>query len=158
MLVITGGVSVGKYDLTKKVLADLGATIFIEKLNLKPGKPMVFARLGKTLVFGLPGNPVSAAVTFYLFVKMALLQLQGAKPAGLKKGRARLNSNVKAARDRDTYLPAVLATDQDGVLSATSLRSQGSSDLVRFARADSLIFLKAGESGRIGDTVDIYFL
>jgi molybdopterin molybdotransferase len=158
ILIITGGVSVGKYDLTKAALVELGAKIFIEKLDLKPGKPMVFARLGKTLVFGLPGNPVSAAVTFYVFVRMALMRLQGAAQTRLRKGRARLASASKAAKDRDTYLPAALSISEDGVLTAASLRSQGSSDLVGFSRADSLIFLRKGESGRIGDTVDILFL
>ena len=78
LLVITGGVSVGKYDFTKTALAELGAEVFFERVRLKPGKPTVFARLNDKLVFGLPGNPVSVAATFFLFVRPALLQMQGA--------------------------------------------------------------------------------
>ena len=76
IVILTGGVSVGKYDHTKTALAELGATIFFEKVRLKPGKPAVFAILGKTCIFGLPGKPVSAAVTFHLFVRKAIVMLQ----------------------------------------------------------------------------------
>src|SRR6185436_13983390 len=88
MLVMTGGVSVGKYDFTKSALLELGAEIFFEKVRLKPGKPTVFARLKDKLIFGLPGNPVSVAATFHLFVRRALLQMQGASNCGLKEGFA----------------------------------------------------------------------
>ncbi|HRI03863.1 MAG TPA: molybdopterin molybdotransferase MoeA [Pyrinomonadaceae bacterium] len=158
ILIITGGVSVGKYDLTKAALIELGAKIFFEKVRLKPGKPAVFARLGKTLVFGLPGNPVSAAVTFQLFVRKAIMQLQGSSETVLKKGFAGLAADAKAARDRDTYLPSRLETDETGRLVAVPLRSQGSSDFVGFAQADSLVFLASGQTARAGETVDIVFL
>lgn len=158
ILIITGGVSVGKYDLTKAALDELGADVFFEKLKLKPGKPAVFARLGKTLVFGLPGNPVSAAVTFYLFARKAIMQMQGAIETDLKKAVATLATDAKAARDRDTYLPSVTSIDKHGRLIATSLRSQGSSDFVGFARADSLIFVRAGQTSKRGAQVEIKFL
>ncbi len=158
ILIITGGVSVGKYDLTKAALVELGAKIFFEKVRLKPGKPAVFARLGKTLVFGLPGNPVSAAVTFQLFVRKAIMQLQGASPTDLKTGFAILGSDAKAARDRDTYLPSRLETDEAGRLIADTLRSQGSSDLIGFAHADSLVFVSKGEIIKGGETAPIVFL
>ncbi|HMG72456.1 MAG TPA: gephyrin-like molybdotransferase Glp, partial [Pyrinomonadaceae bacterium] len=79
VLVTSGGVSMGVYDFTKAALKELGAEIFFERVSLRPGKPTVFARLGKTLVFGLPGNPVSVAVTFNLFARTALRAMQGAK-------------------------------------------------------------------------------
>ena len=79
VLITTGGVSVGDYDFTKPVLHGLGAKVFFERLSLKPGKPTVFARLNNCLIFGLPGNPVSAAVTFYLLVRTALLKMQNAQ-------------------------------------------------------------------------------
>lgn len=158
ILIITGGVSVGKYDLTKLALAELGAEIFFEKVRLKPGKPMVFARLNKTLVFGLPGNPVSAAVTFYLFVRMAILQMQDASATQLRSGFAILGEDAKAARDRDTYLPATLTTDREGRLIATPLRSQGSSDFVGFARAEALIFVPSGRLIATGKAASILFL
>lgn len=158
ILVITGGVSVGKYDHTKAALAELGAEIFFEKVCLKPGKPAVFARLGKTLIFGLPGNPVSAAVTFQLFVRTAILKLQHATQTDLKRGVAVIAADAKAARDRDTYLPARLETNKSGQLTATPLKSQGSSDFVGFARADSLIFIPKGKIIKAGEVVEINFL
>ncbi len=158
ILIITGGVSVGKYDLTKQALTELGAEIFFERVRLKPGKPTVFARLNKTLIFGLPGNPVSAAVTFYLFVRLAILQMQGSTETQLRKGFAVLGNDVKAAKDRDTYLPSRLETNESGQLIAQSLKWLGSSDFIGFARADSLIFVPAGKSYKMGEVVEINYL
>lgn len=158
ILIVTGGVSVGKYDHTKTALNELGAEIFFEKINLKPGKPAVFARLGKTLIFGLPGNPVSAAVTFHLFVRKAILKFQGATQTDLRRGRAILASDAKAARDRDTYLPARLEGNKFGQLIATALKSQGSSDFIGFARADSLIFIPKGKIFKAGEVVEVAIL
>lgn len=158
ILIITGGVSVGKYDLTKAALLELGAEIFFDKLQLKPGKPMVFAKLNDTLVFGLPGNPVSAAVTFYLFVRMAILQMQGAAETGLTERFAVLSADVKGAKERDTYLPAMLETDHTGRLIANTLRWQGSSDFIGFARANALIVVPKGKSFDRGEAARILFL
>ncbi len=158
VLVITGGVSVGKYDLTKAALRELGADIFFERVRLKPGKPTVFGKLKKTLIFGLPGNPVSAAVTFYLFVRSAILKMQNAARVDLPAGFAVLASTAKAAKERDTYLPATLATDAGGRLLATPLRWLGSSDFVGFAKADVLIFVPKGETISSGNAARIFFL
>jgi len=158
ILIITGGVSVGKYDLTKLALTELGAEVFFAKVKLKPGKPTVFARLNKTLIFGLPGNPVSAAVTFYLFVRVAVLQMQEASVTQLRPGFATLGKDAKAARDRDTYLPATLRTDREGRLIATPLRSRGSSDFVGFARAEALLFVPLGSLIATGEAASILFL
>lgn len=158
LLVITGGVSVGKYDHTKTALAELGAEIFFEKVRLKPGKPAVFARLGKALIFGLPGNPVSAAVTFHLFVRKAMLLVQGATSTELRQGHAVLAVDAKAARERDTYVPSRLETNRLGQLVAIPLRWQGSSDFVGFARADSLVFVPKGVQLKKGEVTKIVFL
>jgi molybdopterin molybdotransferase len=158
IVVITGGVSVGKYDLTKTALSEVGAEIFFDQVRLKPGKPAVFARLGETLIFGLPGNPVSAAVTFYLFVRRAILMMQRASDVAFRSGYALLTADVRAAKDRDTYLPAVLDSDVSGHLTVTPLRSQGSSDFVAFGRADALIFINSGDSRKAGDVVDVVAL
>ncbi|MEP6703178.1 MAG: gephyrin-like molybdotransferase Glp [Acidobacteriota bacterium] len=146
ILVMTGGVSVGKYDLTKVALLELGAEIFFEKVRLRPGKPTVFGRLAGTLIFGLPGNPVSAAVTFYLFVRTAILRMQNASQTELTGGYAVLTSDAKAAKERETYFPATLTTDESGRLLATPLRWHGSSDFVGFAMADALILVPRGET------------
>src|SRR5215471_15734591 len=78
VLITSGGVSMGVYDFTKAALQELGAKIFFERVSLRPGKPTVFAQLGNALVFGLPGNPVSVAVTFNLFARPVLRAMQGA--------------------------------------------------------------------------------
>jgi len=144
VLITSGGVSMGVYDFTKAALKELGAEIFFERVALRPGKPTVFARLGNTLVFGLPGNPVSVAVTFNLFVRRALRAMQGATHTTLDRDHAVLARDVKGSADRESYLPAVLRTDEKGVLLAEPLKWGGSSDFVAFAKATALINVPAG--------------
>jgi molybdopterin molybdotransferase len=112
LLVLSGGVSMGRYDFTKAALHALGAELFFERVALRPGKPTVFARLpGGTLVFGLPGNPVSVSVTFNLFARTALRSMQGARDAVPLEERAVLARPAKGAAGRASYLPAALSTD-----------------------------------------------
>ena len=144
VLITSGGVSMGVYDFTKAALKELGAEIFFERVSLRPGKPMVFGRLGHTLVFGLPGNPVSVAVTFNLFARAALRAMQGAKEPALKEETAVLARDLKGSIDRESYLPAVLRTDEKGTLLAEPLKWGGSSDFVAFARATALINVPPG--------------
>ena len=158
VLITTGGVSVGKYDLTKFALRELGAEIFFERLRLKPGKPTVFAKLKKTLIFSLPGNPVSAAVTYYLFVRSALMRMQNAREPELKKGSAITSKPVKAPKERDAYLPASLSTDVNGTLIAEPLDWHGSSDFIGFARTDALLVIKRGAKTEPGSPVQLLFL
>jgi molybdopterin molybdotransferase len=140
ILITSGGVSVGIYDFTKLALKELDAEFFFERIALRPGKPTVFARLPNgTLVFGLPGNPVSASVTFNLFARTAILRMQGAKQPELEKETALLAKTVKGAKERASYLPAQLSTNDDGQLLATPLKWGGSSDFVGFVRATALI-------------------
>ena len=156
MLVTSGGVSMGVYDFTKAALRELGAEIFFERVSLRPGKPTVFARLGNTLVFGLPGNPVSVTVTFNLFVRTALRAMQGAKEPALKNDTAVLARDLKGSIERESYLPAVLRTDEKGTLLAEPLKWGGSSDFVAFARATALIDVPAGvKMIEAGDRVTI---
>jgi len=143
ILITSGGVSMGVYDFTKAALKELGAEIFFERVALRPGKPTVFARMGKTLIFGLPGNPVSVSVTFNLFVRTALLAMQGAANASLLHDHAVLARDLKGSSDRESYLPAVLRTNEKGTLLAEPLKWGGSSDFVSFARATALINLPA---------------
>ncbi|MDQ3800215.1 MAG: molybdopterin molybdotransferase MoeA [Acidobacteriota bacterium] len=158
ILLITGGVSVGDYDFTKPALRELGAEIFFEKVSLKPGKPTVFAKLNDRLIFGLPGNPVSVAVTFHLFVRAALLQMQGARDCELKKGFAVTPEKIKAAKERDSVLPVSLQTDENGTLVIESLRFRGSSNFVAFSRADALVFVPQGAVLEAGTAAQIAYL
>lgn len=144
VLVLSGGVSMGIYDFTKAALHALGAEIYFERVSLRPGKPTVFARFGQTLIFGLPGNPVSVSVTFNLFVRTALRLLQGCRDAELKREQAVLVGRVKGSAERASYLPARLCTDEQGRLFAESLKWGGSSDFVAFARATALIVVPQG--------------
>ena len=141
VLITSGGVSMGVYDFTKAALKELGAEIFFERVALRPGKPTVFARLGNALVFGLPGNPVSVAVTFNLFARTALRAMQGAKDAMLPADTAVLARDLKGSKDRESYLPAILRTDEKGTLLVEPLKWGGSSDFVAFAKATALINL-----------------
>jgi len=149
MVITSGGVSMGVYDVTKSALKELGAEIFFERVSLRPGKPTVFARLPNgALFFGLPGNPVSVAVTFNLFARTALLAMQSAADPVLKKETAALAKSVKGTTDRDAYLPAQLTTNDDGQLIAFPLKWGGSSDFVAFAATAALVIVPAG-SGTI---------
>jgi molybdenum cofactor synthesis domain-containing protein len=148
ILVTSGGVSMGVYDFTKAALRELGAEVFFERVALRPGKPTVFARLGNTLIFGLPGNPVSVTVTFNLFARAALRRMQGARETSLPEETAVLTRPVKGSIDRESYLPARLRTDEKGTLLAEPLKWGGSSDFVSFARATALVNVPVG-AGRI---------
>ena len=156
VLITSGGVSMGVYDFTKAAFKDLGAEIFFERVALRPGKPTVFGRIGKTLLFGLPGNPVSVAVTFNLFARTALRVMQGASEPTLHHEYAVLARDLKGSADRESYLPAVLRTDEKGTLLAEPLKWGGSSDFVSFARATALINVPAGlKTIAVGATVRI---
>ena len=156
VLITSGGVSMGMYDFTKAAFKDLGAEIFFERVALRPGKPTVFGRIGKTLLFGLPGNPVSVAVTFNLFARTALRAMQGANEPMLKHEQAVLARDLKGSADRESYLPAVLRTDEKGTLVAEPLKWGGSSDFVSFARATALINVPANaKTIAAGSTVRI---
>jgi molybdenum cofactor synthesis domain-containing protein len=158
VLIITGGVSVGDYDFTKPALRELGAEFFFEKVSLKPGKPTVFARLNDKLIFGLPGNPVSVAVTFHLFVRTALWRMQGALDCELKKGFAVAAEKIKGAKERDSFLPVSLKTGADGKLCIESLRFRGSSNFIAFALADALVFVPQGAIYEAGTVAQIAYL
>jgi molybdenum cofactor synthesis domain-containing protein len=149
IVITSGGVSVGAYDFTKPALRNMGAQFFFERVALRPGKPTVFARLPNgTLFFGLPGNPVSVSVTFNLFARASILAMQSASDTALSEEWARLTRGVKGASERDSYLPALLQTDENGTLSATPLKWGGSSDFIGFVSATALIVIP-GNTGEL---------
>ena len=158
LLILSGGVSVGDYDFTKPALRELGAEMFFERVALRPGKPTVFARLGDCFVFGLPGNPVSVAVTFFLFVRKAILQMQGAGECGLREGSALLTKNVKGAKERDSYLPGKLVFNEKAQISVEPAKWGGSSDFVAFSKADCLIKIPQDKKVEAGAVVKFVYL
>jgi molybdopterin molybdotransferase len=141
VLILAGGVSEGKLDLVPAVLESLGAQAIFHKVNIKPGKPLLFAtsKEGK-LVFGLPGNPVSAFVTFEVFVRPALGALAGRPNAGLPTARARLLEALAHSSDRPTYHPAHL--EGEGV---RAVPWRASADLASLLPANALVVLPAGK-------------
>ena len=140
VLLLSGGVSAGVLDLVPQVLHELGVQKVFHKVNLKPGKPLWFGVKGQTLVFGLPGNPVSGLVGFELFVRPAIAALAGREPVGLAAATAQLAREHKQRGDRPTYWPGM--NSEDGVV---PLPWQGSGDLRTLADANCLIYFPAGD-------------
>lgn len=158
VVITSGGVSMGDYDLVKAVLVDLGAEIYFDKVSIRPGKPTVFARFGETYFFGLPGNPVSTSVTFNVFARPALRKMQGENSPMLTTAQAELARPVKDSSSRRSYLPARLFIE-NGRAKAETLKWGGSSDLVAFMRANALIIVPE-ETHEIaeGETVEVMAL
>jgi molybdopterin molybdotransferase len=177
VLLISGGVSAGVLDLVPSVLADLGVEQVFHKVNLKPGKPLWFgrtanaspataAKLGSpqsslpaprsSLVFGLPGNPISSLVCFDLFVKPALAKLAGREAtAAHEKRTATLTCEFSQRGDRPTYFPGVLQSTATGA-QVTPNNWKGSADLRGFTGANCLILFPAGERKYApGDAVEV---
>ncbi len=143
VLITSGGVSVGPHDLVRDALRELGAVEVFWRVAVKPGKPVAFATRGTTLVFGLPGNPVSSLVGFELFVRPALLALQGAarpQPAFLP-GRAAVD--LPRTEARDELVRARTHVEPEGVV-LEPLRGQDSHMIARAFPADALVLVPRG--------------
>jgi molybdopterin molybdotransferase len=157
-LVVSGGVSAGDYDLVEPALVELGATFLFTKVAIKPGAPLVFGRLGETLVFGLPGNPVSAQVTFDLFVRPALLKMQGARVLGRPRVRVELRDGIRNRSGRKSHVPARVRFE-GARLVARPVRSMGSGDLAAHARANALVVIEADRpQAAAGETAEAVLL
>lgn len=155
ILVLSGGVSMGKYDLVEQALADLGAEFHFTGVAIRPGRPAVFATCHDKLVFGLPGNPVSTMVTFELFVLPAIDLLSGAVPRAVPIFRGRLVNSVHEKGSMVHFLPANIAWE-DREARVTQLPWQGSGDVVALALANG--FLVVGPERpdiEAGDWVDV---
>jgi molybdopterin molybdotransferase len=142
VLVVSGGVSAGDYDLVEPALVEEGVSLLFTKVAIKPGAPLVFGRRPGTLVFGLPGNPVSAQVTFELFVRAALLRMQGARAVGRPRVGVELDGAVRNRSGRKSHVPARVRWE-GGRFRARPVRSMGSGDLVAHARANALVVIDA---------------
>ena len=144
VLVTSGGVSVGAHDLVRSVEAELGVREVFWRVAVKPGKPVSFGLRERTLVFGLPGNPVSSLVGFELFVRPALLALQGSTDPLPRFLSATLTRAVRRTAGRDEFLRARLRSDGDGPLFAEPLSGQESHMIARAAQADALVYVERG--------------
>lgn len=142
VLLLCGGVSMGEFDLVENVLAELGCTQLFDRVAIQPGKPVVAARHAGGWVFGLPGNPASVMVTYWLFVKPLLDRLQGL-PGGFWHGalRARLAESLPGSKGRDRFLPAAVEF-VDGEIQATPFPPEGSHDVVSYGRGTALVRIR----------------
>lgn len=138
LLVLTGGVSMGKYDLVEVVLRQLGAEFLFDAVAIRPGRPAVFGSCRGKFVFGLPGNPVSTMVTFELFVAPAIALLGGAAAPPLQFFKARLAESVQQKTELTLFLPAQLER-QDSDVAVRVLPWQGSGDVVALTRSDCFL-------------------
>jgi molybdopterin molybdotransferase len=157
-LLLTGGVSKGDFDYVPEVLEGAGVLTRFHGVRIKPGRPTLFGRTDNTLVFGLPGNPVSVFVIFEVLVRPLIHRLQGA-PDPAKHIRGTLTQQIKRTDvERAEFLPATLAANARGVI-LTPLRYGGSSHLNALADADALISVPARtEHLEPGDLVDARLL
>ena len=138
LLITSGGVSVGDADFIGATIARLGHLAFW-KLNLKPGKPLAFGRIGQCWIFGLPGNPVSTIVTFLLLVKPSLQLLCGGRPPPLLRVNAKLATQVLHTPGRAEYQRGIYREDDNGELRVAHTGDQGSNRLSTFSGANCLI-------------------
>ena len=157
LLLLSGGVSAGKYDLVETVLADLGASFFFDRVGIQPGQPLVFGQApgddGRPrVVFGLPGNPASTMVTFEIFARAALELLSGQTEAFLPLTHARLAAPFRHKKGLTRFLPARLHSD--GRLS--HIPWQGSSDVPAISRANAFLVADADrESWEEGEWIRV---
>jgi len=155
-LVLSGGVSMGKYDLVESVLKAMGADFFFDAVAIRPGKPAVFGMCQGKPVFGLPGNPVSTMVTFELFVAPAIDLLSGAEVRALPLVEARLAEAMKEKTGLTHFLPARVEW-HGTVAEVKALRWQGSGDITALARANCFLVVPADrERMEIGESVSVF--
>ncbi len=154
-LVLSGGVSMGKYDLVEDVLKALGATFYFDAVAIRPGKPAVFAMSDGKPIFGLPGNPISTMVTFQLFVAPAIDLLSGAPPRPLPFLKATLAEPMKEKPGMTHFLPASIQWIA-GVAHVHPLHWKGSGDTVTMANANCFLVVGADiESLSAGESVNV---
>ena len=139
-IITSGGVSVGKYDLVKDTLAQLGMRVKFWKVAMKPGKPLVFGTIGNKPVFGLPGNPTSAMISFEQFVRPALLKMMGHTNLFRPLIEAQLLEDVKIRSDR-LHLVRCKLFEKDGQMMAVTTGTQSSGALRSMVLADGLMIL-----------------
>jgi len=140
LLLITGGVSMGKYDLAEQVLGELGSEFFFTGANIQPGRPIVFGQVQGKYFFGLPGNPVSTMVTFELFVQPMLSALAGKKPQPLIFLHARLKADIRVKTGLTRFLPGMLS-GEFGNAEVELARWHGSGDVAATARANCYVVI-----------------
>ncbi|HEY1205470.1 MAG: gephyrin-like molybdotransferase Glp [Bryobacteraceae bacterium] len=156
LLLVSGGVSAGKYDLVEDVLAALDAEFYFDRVSIQPGQPLVFGRARGTFFFGLPGNPASTLVAFAVFARAALELLGGQTESALPMPFARLAADFRHKPGLTRFVPARLSADGTEV---APVAWHGSSDVPALARANAFLVADAGrESWRAGEWIRVLLL
>ncbi|HET9820437.1 MAG TPA: gephyrin-like molybdotransferase Glp [Burkholderiaceae bacterium] len=158
-VITSGGVSVGEADHTKQIMAELGDVLFW-RIAMRPGRPMAIGRIAghgrEAILFGLPGNPVAVMVTFYAFVRDALLAMGGATPSPLPMLRARCTTALRKKPGRTEYQRGIVTRAADGRWEVAITGSQGSGILSSMSVANGMVVLGHGQgSVAAGDEVDV---
>ena len=159
VLVTTGGISMGDYDYLKDVFGTVGVEVLFWKVAQKPGKPMTFGvRHGKP-VFALPGNPVSATLSFELYVRPALRKMMGHTRLYRPTVRAVLEQDIKKKAGRRNFIRGIVERKEDGVLYANTTGEQGSGILRSMSNANGIIVLPEDTEGaKKGERVEVYLI
>jgi molybdopterin molybdotransferase len=155
-VITSGGVSVGEADHTKQVMAELGDVLFW-RIAMRPGRPMAIGRIGDAVLFGLPGNPVAVMVTFYAFVRDALLAMSGAMVEPLPMLRAACTSSIRKKPGRTEYQRGIVTRDAHGGEWRVAITgSQGSGILRSMSEANGLVVLHHAQGNvEPGGLVDV---
>ena len=155
MLVTLGGASVGDHDLVRKVLGQDGLELNFWRIAMRPGKPLIFGRIGDTPMMGMPGNPVSSLVCGLVYLRPAIRAMLGLNPHATRHS-ALLGRDLAANDQRQDYLRAAATTDANGQMVVTPFDKQDSSMLSRLTRADCLVLRPPhAETAKAGDRVEI---
>ena len=158
VLLVSGGVSMGKYDLVENVFAEFGVEVLFDAIAMKPGKPTVFGHRQNCYVFGLPGNPISTMVAFHMFVRPLILFLLKAENTSPKILEAKLEAPAKCDPQRASLIPALVRFEA-GQYWIRTAPWKGSSDLVGLARANALIMIPQREGSlNAGETARFLFM
>ncbi len=158
-VITSGGVSVGEADHTKKIMAELGEVLFW-RIAMRPGRPMAIGRIGdaqhQAILFGLPGNPVAVMVTFYAFVREALLRMTGAAPEAMPLLRAACVEPVRKKPGRTEYQRGIVTRAADGEWQVRITGAQGSGILRSMSQANGMVLLHHEQgSVQAGEMVDV---
>ncbi len=158
VVLLSGGVSAGIYDLVQGAMRDCGVEIYFDRIRMKPGKPLTFGALGKKLVFGLPGNPVSAVVGLELLVRPAVRKMQCMSEVHRPMARGKLAQGFRQSPGRKQFVPA-RSDEVNGCWESRWVGHHGSADLFSLSRANSLFVVEAEvEALDAGAEVDIVLL
>jgi molybdopterin molybdotransferase len=154
-IITSGGVSVGEADYTKSMMKKLGDVAFW-KIAMRPGRPMAVGRIGSSVLFGLPGNPVAVMVTFLAFVRPALLRMMGSTQAQAPLLQARSAEAIRKKAGRTEYQRAIVTRAADGSLEVRVTGNQGSGVLSSMVQANGLVVLGHAQGNvAAGDVVDV---